>query len=133
EFVWGDETVTVNRDGSGDVDAVVTETDAGFTVVAHLPLEAAEQGDTVEFDVRILTGETAAGWNSAGAVGTLTLLEPLSYVEVLETGTAPTIDGTVDEVWAEAGTIETGKQVEGTAGASAGFRTLWRENTLYLL
>jgi endo-1,4-beta-xylanase len=133
EFTWGDRTATVGRNGSGDVDAVATETANGYRVVAHLPLDGAAEGDTVGFDVRVTNGESTAGWNSAGVVGTLTLLEPLSYTEVPETAVGPTIDGTVDDVWANAGSVETTKQVEGTAGASGLFRTLWRDNTLYLL
>lgn len=133
EFAWGDETATVGRDGNGDVDAVVTETDDGYRVVAHLPLDGAAEGDTVDFDVRVQNGGSTIGWNTEGAIGTLTLLEPLSYQEVAETATAPAIDGDIDELWANAGTVETTKQVEGTAGASAVFSTLWRDNMLYLL
>ncbi|PWC07666.1 endo-1,4-beta-xylanase [Mycetocola zhujimingii] len=133
QFTWGEETATFGRDGTGDIEGVVTETDGGYSIVAHLPLTAAEQGDTVAFDVRVQNNGTVTGWNTAGTVGTLTLLEPLSYQEVVETDAAPTIDGTVDDSWSSAGTVETLKQVEGTAGASAVFSTLWRDNTLYLL
>lgn len=132
-FTWDDQTATIDRNGNGDVDAVVTETEDGYRVVAHLPLNGAAQGDTIGFDVRVDHDGTTAGWNTAGTVGTLTLLEPLSYQEVAETAAAPAIDGTVDDVWAMAGTVETAKQVEGTAGATGVFSILWRDNTLYLL
>ncbi|MBG6237123.1 endo-1,4-beta-xylanase [Mycetocola sp. CAN_C7] len=133
EFTWAGQTATIGRDGGGDVDGVVTETDAGYRIVAHLPLEGAAQGDTVEFDVRVGNDGSTTGWNTEGTVGTLTLLEPLSYQEVAETITAPAIDGDIDDLWASAGTVETTKQVEGAAGASAVFSSLWRDNTLYLL
>ncbi|MFU8945305.1 endo-1,4-beta-xylanase [Mycetocola zhadangensis] len=133
QFTWAGQTATVGRTGGGDVESVVTETADGYRVVAHLPLAGAAQGDTVEFDARVTNGATTAGWNSPGVVGTLTLLEPLSYVEIPETAATPAIDGVIDEAWTTAASVETGKQVEGADSAPGTFRTLWRDNTLYLM
>lgn len=56
------------------------------------------------------------GWNQGTAKGTLTLVEPLSFTEVVEAPTAPSIDGAIDDAW-----------------ALAKVRTLWKGNTLYVL
>src|SRR5699024_12667802 len=105
EFTWGDSQGELTRDGSGSVDGVVTETSAGFVVVAQLPdtdagadtdevgLAALAPSDTMEFDVRIVGGSTSAGWNTTDQTGTLTLVEALSYTPVLEAETTPVIDG----------------------------------------
>ncbi|WP_158632515.1 endo-1,4-beta-xylanase [Verrucosispora sp. FIM060022] len=132
-FVLGGETYHVGRDGSGDVPAVAAARDGGYHLVAHLPLAAAAEGDTRTLDVQVRDGDTTSGWNTPGAVGTLTLVEELSYVEVREAAEAPVIDGSVDAGWANATTVTTDKQVSGTDGASAQVRTLWRGQTLYVL
>ncbi|WP_164863474.1 endo-1,4-beta-xylanase [Agromyces sp. LHK192] len=126
------------RDGTGDVPAMVGERDGGYDLAAELPIPGAAEGATLTFDVRATDGDTTAGWNSEGAVGTLTLVEPLSYLEVSEVpvdADAPTIDGAVDDVWsdASASAVTTGKVVSGTDGATATVRTLWRDQTLYVL
>ena len=44
------------------------------------------------------------------------------------------VDGEVDAVWAEAGApVTTAKEVQGSGGAVATVRTLWRDRTLYVL
>ncbi|MFE1645972.1 endo-1,4-beta-xylanase [Microbacterium sp. P01] len=133
-FEYGGSTVTAGRTGGGDVDAVVAERDGGYDMVATLPLSTAvAQGATLDLDVRVTDGTTVRGWNTPGALGTLTLLEPVSYLEVAATADAPAIDGSVDPAWSVAGSIVTEKQVEGTGGATATVRTLWRDQTLYVL
>ena len=137
-FEYGGSTVTFGRDGSGDVQGTVAERSGGYDVVVHLPGTFA-QGGTVGLDVRVADAgtETVAGWNTPGSLGTLTLVEPLSFTAVAEAPTAPTIDGTVDDVWSLAEAISTDKQVSGSAdGAATGeFRTLWSGDgtTLYVL
>lgn len=133
-FVVGDATYAVARDGSGDAPAVASATDEGYALVVHLPVTAA-QGDTVQYDVQVTDGATTTGWNTPGALGALTLVEPLSFVEVAEAPAAPTVDGTVDEAWALANAITTDTQIEGTGGATASVRTLWsgEGDTLYVL
>ncbi|MEO3746415.1 endo-1,4-beta-xylanase [Plantactinospora sp. B5E13] len=132
-FVLADRTYTVARDGTGDVPAVAADRDGGYAVVAHLPLTGAAQGDTRTLDVRVADNGETAGWNSPGAVGTLTLVEPLSYLEVTQARTAPEVDGAVEDAWADARAVTTTKQVSGTDGAIATVRTLWRDRTLYVL
>ena len=134
-FQVGENTYTFNRDGTGDVSGVVEEVDGGWKAVVHLPLSAAQQGDQVQFDVALTDGANTLGWNDPGASGILTLVEPLSYLEVagIGNGTAPAIDGEVDLVWALATTVSTDKQITGTDTATADVKTLWKGNTLYVL
>ncbi|MFV2020187.1 endo-1,4-beta-xylanase [Micromonospora sp. LOL_023] len=133
DFVLAGETYRVARDGSGDVPAVATERAGGYDLVAQLPLTAATDGDTVTLDVQVSVDGTTAGWNTPGAVGTLTLVEELSYLEVKLAAAAPVVDGAVDSGWTEAGVVTTDKEVSGTGGAIATVRTLWRDRTLYVL
>ncbi|WP_419705514.1 endo-1,4-beta-xylanase [Promicromonospora sp. NFX87] len=133
----GDAEYVVGRDGSvtggaEGADAVATEREGGYDVVVHLPA-AFEEGTTAAFDARVTSGDETTTWNTPGALGTLTLLEELSYLEVAEATTAPEIDGELDDVWATAGTVTTTKEVEGSGGAVATVRTLWRGSTLFVL
>ncbi len=73
------------------------------------------------------------GWNQGSAKGTLTLVEPLSFTEVVEAPTGPSIDGAIDDAWALATAVSTDKQITGTGGATAKVRTLWKGDTLYVL
>jgi endo-1,4-beta-xylanase len=134
-FELGDATYAVGRDGSttGGATAVVTARNGGYAVVAHLPLTAAAPGGTLALDVRATDGATTAGWNSPGATGTLSLVEELSYLEARQASTAVTIDGAVDPAWAGANAVTTAKAIEGEDGAVATVRTLWRDQTLYVL
>lgn len=126
-FEYAGRTVTVPR-------AEGTEVTGGYDAVVTLPLDTpVAAGGTLPFDVRVTDDGTTTGWNSAGVLGTLQLVEPLSYVEIPETATSPTIDGTVDAAWSSAATVETGKQISGTGGATATVHTLWKGNTLYVL
>lgn len=129
EAQLGDVVVTVNR-----ADAQVTSGE-GWSTVIELPLTDPAEGDLVAFDVRVIDdGDVRAGWNAPGVLGSLTLLEPLSFVEVVEADAAPTIDGLIDAAWDDATVVETGKQVEGAgATASATVKTLWQGTQLYVL
>jgi len=130
EYVVGrDGAVTGGAEGA---DAVATEREGGYDVVVHLP-GALEEGATAAFDVRVTSGDDTTSWNTPGAVGTLTLVEELSYLEVAEAAEAPEIDGDVDDVWTAADTVTTTKQVEGSDGAVATVHTLWKDGTLFVL
>ncbi|PFG44199.1 endo-1,4-beta-xylanase [Isoptericola jiangsuensis] len=126
---------TVGRDGTttGDVTAEVAGTGTGYAVVAHLPLDAAAEGDTLGLDVRVTDAGDTTGWNSPGTTGTLTLVEELSFARVAETTTVPVVDGDVDAVWSGVDTLTTAKNVQGSDGAQATVRTLWADDTLYVL
>lgn len=130
----GETVATVGRDGSGSVSAVVTGRDGGYDLVAHLPLADAAEGDTLSFDLRVTdaAGE-AVGWNAPGVLGTLTLVEPLSFLEVVEADAAPAVDTVVDDVWEDANVVRTEKSVLGDGGAIADIRTLWSGDTLFVL
>ncbi|MCM0641218.1 endo-1,4-beta-xylanase [Cellulomonas wangsupingiae] len=133
EVQVGDTTFTYARDGSGDVDGVDADRTGGWRAVVHVPLDGAAVGGTLPFDLRIVDGDDVTGWANAGATGTLTLVEELSYLEVGQATAAPTVDGDVDDVWADAEAVTSAKQVSGTATAVGEFRTLWSDDTLYVL
>ncbi|WP_203655152.1 endo-1,4-beta-xylanase [Demequina activiva] len=132
EFTVGATDYTFGRDGSGDVTGTVSETASGYDAVVHLPLSGAAEGDTVEFDARVVDGGDTYGWNTPGVTGTLTLVEELSYTEIPETADAPAIDGTKESLWDDADVITTDKEVTGSGGAIGTFHSLWKDNTLYL-
>ncbi|MGV8897011.1 MAG: endo-1,4-beta-xylanase [Rhodoglobus sp.] len=130
EFSVADTTVAVPRTGAAG--AIVTERAGGYDMVVHLPVTAT-LGDQVKFDIRVTDGATTSGWNTPGELGTLALVEPLSFVQVEAAPSAVTIDGTVDSAWSAARVITTDKQVSGTGGATATVRTLWSGSKLYVL
>lgn len=141
EFFWGESQLAVPRTG-GAASAVVTSTADGYDVVAQLPVDSLDEGDTVAFDVRLTDGATGAqtSWNDLShgqedgeRFGVLTMIEPVAYVEVPEVTAAPEIDGAVDEVWADAPVVSTDVQVEGSPGAFAEVRLLWSGSALYAL
>lgn len=132
EVQLGETTVVLNRDGSGGATGVVQETASGYRAVVELPLDGAQLGDTLELDVRVRDGLTTRGWNQEGSTGTLTLVEPVSFVTVVQAAAAPEIDGEIDDVWSAAIEVTTSKRVEGD-GATATVRTLWRDGVLYVL
>lgn len=128
-FEYEGETVTVERGGAGTVERA-----GGYDLVVPLTLPAAaNEGDLLEFDLRVTDGTATIGWNSEGVLGTLTLLEALSFTETVAAEGEVVIDGGIDEAWAAANSFTTAKQVEGASGAQAEVRTLWRDSTLYVL
>ncbi|GAA4686660.1 endo-1,4-beta-xylanase [Promicromonospora umidemergens] len=130
EYVVGrDGSVTGGAEGA---DAVATEREGGYDVVVHLPATL-EEGATAAFDARVTSGDTTTSWNTPGALGTLTLVEELSYLEVPQAAEAPVVDGDVEELWASAGVVTTTKEVEGSGGAVATVSTLWHEGSLFVL
>ncbi|KGM16301.1 hypothetical protein N867_01590, partial [Actinotalea fermentans ATCC 43279 = JCM 9966 = DSM 3133] len=137
-FEYGDDTLTFARNGTGDLSGTVVERTGGYDVVVHLP-GTFTQGQQLGLDVRATDGATESenGWNTPGALGTLTLVEALSYTAVAEAPTAPTIDGEVDGVWSLSEVLTTGKLTTGTSdgAATAEVRTLWNGDgsTLYVL
>jgi endo-1,4-beta-xylanase len=132
-FKLGDETYAFNRDGTGDATGVVSEVDGGWAAVVHLPLSDAKKNNTVAFDVTATDGSATVGWNDTGVVGTLTFVEPISLVKINQASSAPTIDGSEDSVWEEANAVTTDIQVTGDDTATATVKTLWKDNTLYVL
>ena len=132
-FIVEGDSYTVNRDGTGDVSAVTDEHTGGYSMVAHVPLNpAVVQGDTVQFDVRTSDNGTDAGWNAEGVLGTLTLVEELSFLEVPQAELLPEIDARKDWIWQFSQAVQSLKVTSGTGGAVGSFHTLWDENTLYV-
>jgi endo-1,4-beta-xylanase len=135
EFAYAGREVTLRKDGTGDVQGVVNGDGSGWRAVVHLPHSGVTQGGTGSLDVRVRAGGDVVGaWNSPGALGTLSYLEPLSYLQVVQARQAPSIDGAVDAAWADAKVVRTSKVQSGAAdGATADVRTLWQNDTLYVL
>jgi endo-1,4-beta-xylanase len=130
EYVFGRDGAATG--GAAGADAVATEREGGYDVVVHLPA-ALEEGATAAFDARVTSGDATSSWNTPGALGTLTLVEELSYLEVPQAAGAPVVDGDVEDLWAAAGVVTTTKEVEGSGGAVATVRTLWHEGALFVL
>lgn len=128
-----DGPATFGRDGEGDLEGTATERDGGWTAVVRVPLTDAAQGDVVQLDVQVVDGDVTTTWNTPGVLGSISLVEPLSFVAIHRTDAAPTIDGDVDAAWTLAGAITPDKVTSGSDGARGTFRTLWRDGTLYVL
>ena len=128
EFTLDGDTWSVNRDS----DSVVEFDGYGWAFTTQFDVAGAAAGDTHDFDVRLVNDGDTVGWNSPGTTGILTLIEQLSYTTAIEADTAPQIDGVMDDVFADAQSITTGKQVSGTDGATADTRAVWNGSTLYL-
>ena len=135
-FSYGGESVTVNRSDADSATRVVTSTADGWALVVQLPLaEPVAEGDTVDFNVEVTDVAATVSWADAGAMGTLTLVEGLSYVEIPQAPAAPAIDGEIDDMWAQANPVTTDTVIQSSAGtdATAEIRTLWLDHTLYVL
>ncbi len=135
EVQYAGATYGFSKAGTGDVPGLVIDDAAGWRAVLHVPHTGVAQGDSAQLDVRVLAGGSPVGaWNSPGTTGTLTFLEDLSFVEVVGAAEAPEVDGLVDDAWADANAVHTGKTPEGSAdGAQADVRTLWEGDRLYVL
>ncbi len=143
ELFAGGDVITVPRDGSGTATAATTETDEGYAVVVHVPVDGPAEGDAVPFDIRVTDGATGdqVSWNDpthgqedGERLGTLTLVEPLGFAQVPQASTEPVVDGAVDDVWAEAVTVRTDVTIEGSEdGARADVHLLWTPDRLHLL
>ncbi|MGY4643905.1 endo-1,4-beta-xylanase [Cellulomonas sp. URHB0016] len=139
-FTAGGSAVTVDRTGAG---GTVAEVEGGYDVVATIPATGLAQGGTAQFDVRITDGGTGASvsWNDlthhqedGARLGALDLVEAVGYLAVPQVETAPTVDGDIDAVWADAPVVSTDTLVEGAAeGAKAKVRALWTDDALHLL
>ncbi len=143
EIFAGGEVITVPRDGSGTAESATTETNDGYAVIVHVPVDAPAEGDALPFDIRVTDGATGeqVSWNDpthgqedGERLGTLTLVEPLGFAQVPEASSAPVLDGEVDDVWADAVTVRTDVTVEGSEdGARADVYLLWSGDQLHLL
>ncbi|MHA7985807.1 endo-1,4-beta-xylanase [Rathayibacter sp. CAU 1779] len=138
-FAWGDgtQTATVSRNGKvtgTGVTAKVSSTASGWSAVVNLPIAGLTATSTPSFDVTVTNGSTVEDWNTPGSLGTLQLVEPLSFTTIPEASVAPIVDGTKDPVWAEASSVTTSKLISGSAdGATARVYQLWKDGYLYVL
>lgn len=134
EITYGDRELFWAPDAADSLDGIQTVVDGEHLVALHVPHEGISAGGSATFDLRVVSGGAVAGsWNSPGATGRLTFLEPLSLLQIPELP-APSVDGVVDPAWADAAVVGTQKLVEGSAsGATAEVRSLWEGNRLYVL
>ncbi len=132
---------------AGDAHVAVPRSDAtatagGYRLAVALPVAGLTQGGTVPFDVRVTDGATGErrSWNDLShgqedgeRLGVVTLVEPVGFLSAPQVGTAPVIDGVVDDAWASAPVVTTDVQVEGAAGATAEVRVLWHDDAVDVL
>jgi endo-1,4-beta-xylanase len=139
-FNVGGTNYTFGRSGTGDVPGVVSEVAGGWQAVVSIPLDNAQKGDQLSLDVVDTDGSDTVAWNSPGQMGTMTLVEPITFVDIAPTNVAPMIDGDgSDPVWNLANVVQTNIQVSGH-GATSGspsatadvIKTLWQDHTLYV-
>ncbi|GIH26804.1 beta-xylanase [Acrocarpospora phusangensis] len=96
----------------------------GYRVEARLPSGSATGVKVVVDDA---TGPETS-WN-----GTVTALPAIKTTSAPKAKTAPVIDGAVDSAWSKAQEITTGTWVQGSSGATAKVKALWKDGTLYVL
>jgi|GEM_PF-5799258 len=135
-------TYTVNRltgavTGAGATAAVVDK-GSSYALVVKLPLPSdAKVGSSENFNVAIAGATTDPVTWSIGVDGVLTLLQPLSFMEIPEASCLPTIDGNADDpVWASAPAVTTSivsSQTTATTPTIGTFKTLWSGDMLYVL
>src|SRR5690606_37870683 len=114
EFTYGEDELFYAPGVDGSLQGVTTEVDGEHRSAVHVPHSGIAVGATGVFDLRVVAdGAVVGAWNSPGATGRLTYLEPLSYLEIPELD-APVIDGGTDPVWADAAIASTETTVEGS-------------------
>lgn len=127
-----DQDVTISFDGK--VDTITLKAGEVYNYELNVADTIVKTGDTLPFDIAF--SDTA--WNDLSYtkkdgftnLGTITLSEMQRYTEAIK-GT-PTIDGEIDDVWANANEIQTDNYTLGD-GATAKVRTLWDEDNIYVL
>ncbi|WP_152401534.1 endo-1,4-beta-xylanase [Paenibacillus cellulositrophicus] len=121
----------------------VVKTEKGYRIEASIPVDGAQTGKEIGFDVRIRdrsgSAEELASWNDihhrqdtdTSGFGVLTMVEGPRTAKAVK-GTA-VIDGDIDDIWNKAEQIVTDRWVSGSSGSTAKVRTLWDDHRLYVL
>jgi|GEM_PF-198640 len=132
---------TTSGETLGDAIAVSNKVYGGYESEVCIPF-ISDPSDKIGFDVRLTYGEgeeaELVSWNdikntqdsNTSGYGVLSFINP-KYTEAKK-GT-PTVDGEIDEAWANANEISTDVITQGTEPANAAVKTLWDENYLYVL
>lgn len=146
-FLYGS---TENQEGHFIWNTFVNEDDAYVDAYAMISGEqlTGNVGDTVYLDVfndGVGWNDTEFAWNNylsmitSGEMiddpptcGIVTLANQPNYAEATYTETPIEIDGVIDDVWADANTIEVNNYSMGN-GATGTSRMLWDENYVYVL
>lgn len=142
KVIWNDTSITVQVTSAIDQDVIVYMGNSSETksVKANsvtdfvFEYDSFELGQVLLFDIAF--GDTA--WNDLSytsedgfiSLGTITLSKMQRYTEAVK-GT-PTVDGKIDDIWANAQTIETDTYTMGS-GATAKVKTLWDKDYIYVL
>jgi endo-1,4-beta-xylanase len=132
---------TTSGETIGDATVISNEVDGGYEFEVCMPFISGPSSK-IGFDVRLTYGEddkaVLVSWNdikntqdsNTSGYGALTLVNP-KYTEA-KRGT-PTIDGDIDEAWADANEISTDIITAGVEPAKATVKTMWDEDYLYVL
>ena len=125
---------TATGDVEGVVDASATAADA---VVVQLPLATpVAEGGTLPFDVRVVDGDEHGRVEHAGRDAARSRSSSrCRTLEVAAAATAPERStATIDAAWADAAAVAHGQADQrAPAAPSRDVRTLWKDNTLYVL
>lgn len=141
-----DKKYTFRRSGANPhkpAEYKAVKTEKGYRIEASIPVDGAQTGKEIGFDVRIRdrsgSAEELASWNDihhrqdadTSGYGVLTMAEGPRTAKAAK-GTA-FIDGDIDDIWNKAEQIVTDRWVSGSSGSTAKVRTLWDDNRLYVL
>lgn len=141
-----DKKYTFRRSGANPhkpAEYKAVKTEKGYLIEASIPIDGAQTGKEIGFDVRIRdrsgSAEELTSWNDihhrqdtdTSGYGVLTLVEGPRTANAVK-GSA-VINGDIDEIWNKAGQIVTDRWVSGSSGSTAKVRTLWDDHRLYVL
>ncbi|GIO29538.1 MULTISPECIES: endo-1,4-beta-xylanase [Paenibacillus] len=141
-----DKKYTFRRSGANPhkpADYKAVKTERGYRIEASIPIDGAQTGKEIGFDVRIRdrsgSAEELASWNDihhrqdtdTSGYGVLTLVEGPRTAKAARGSVV--IDGNIDEIWNKAEQIVTDRWVSGSSGSTAKVRTLWDDHRLYVL
>lgn len=138
--------IPTEKGAKGSVKVFVTDTtvsaDLSDNTIITIPVtEALTANSKLSFDLFAQVGDEKATWNdlsynSSGKpnkanFGKLLINNSPKFASAIK-GT-PTIDGTIDDLWKKAETININTFSAGSNGATATAKALWDENYIYIL
>ncbi|PWW06249.1 GH35 family endo-1,4-beta-xylanase [Paenibacillus cellulosilyticus] len=146
--IEGDDKAYVLKRSGEAVDGVtytVTEKTGGYIVEAAIPITGGDMNVGKGFDVRLKDADQAnavTSWSdyanaqntSTANYGRLTLDNGIQSMNAIKSLSPVEIDGVEGEdVWSEANTIETNRQVAGNGGATGTAKVVWDDQYLYVM
>lgn len=125
KFVYDDSNLYIIGD-TNDFEAAFTGETAVSAKDNMITLSLTDKTSPLELTITSSDGT----WGTTGA-GIVTLKKQPAYAETTQ-GTI-TVDGTIDEAWADANTLNINTFSMGSTGATGTAKVLWDENYLYVL